>query len=175
VNEDGREDEAIGSGLANDAEIDGLSKQVGAIATTSAKSEVGEAGRKTADTLKSGERIASALEIWEEETDMFKVHQDELQKWDAKKERLLSGDTKLTDDQMKEIELEKPKLPARNPYIIASRLDSEIPEAYVLHVIEGVRSSDLEQSLLTLSFTNVMMFLNVIAVWIEKVCSKNLR
>ncbi|KAJ3120546.1 hypothetical protein HK101_006927, partial [Irineochytrium annulatum] len=137
---------AIGSGV----DLEGAGADL--FAAQGEDQEVGQAGKKTSETLKAGERVVAALELWEEEVEMLTLYRAEMEKW--RKSGAVEGG--------------RPKRPARSPFVIAARKEKDIPEAYVLHVVEGVRTADLEQALLVLSFPNVINMLRIVTVWIEK-------
>ncbi|KAJ3414799.1 hypothetical protein HDV05_006046 [Chytridiales sp. JEL 0842] len=145
-----KEDGGIGTGVDEEVEgglVKGNKEEVG---------EVGAAGKKTVESLKAGERLVQALEIWEEEVDAQGLYEKELKKWEASKK----ANPKYNEP--------KPKPEPRNPFIIASRLDGEIPEAYVLFVANAIRGADLEQALMVLNLERCMALLGCIKVWIEK-------
>ncbi|KAJ3390991.1 hypothetical protein HDU84_006663 [Entophlyctis sp. JEL0112] len=148
LEEDERGAQAIGSGVVTDSEIEGPSKPV-------VDTEVGNATRKTIQTMLASEQILNALEIYEEEKEKSELDAAAIKKWE---ERKRAGE-----------KVEKPKPEPRNPYIIAANLDGWPSEAYLLYVIEGVRSSDLEQALLVLPFLKLVALLKIVCVWIEKV------
>ncbi|KAI9021171.1 WD40-repeat-containing domain protein [Hyaloraphidium curvatum] len=96
------------------------------------------AGRKTAEALKAGEEIMEALDVWE-------------------------------DDKGKEEEARRTGgVRSRNPYIAESRDPEMEAEKYVLGVVEGIRSAELEDALLVLPFARVTMLLAVLCVWVER-------
>ncbi|KAJ3313416.1 hypothetical protein HDU76_002636 [Blyttiomyces sp. JEL0837] len=166
VEDDDRYEGAIGSGVTTDADIDGLSKQLNGVSASGATAEVGDAGRKTAESLKAGERISAALEIWEEETDMMNLYKNEMQRYRERYEALKNSGSSKSELKAFE-EASKPKIPKRNPFVVSANVDKYPPEMYVLRVLEGVRSADLEQALLVLSFTVVVKLIKVIVVWTE--------
>ncbi|ORY49061.1 WD40 repeat-like protein [Rhizoclosmatium globosum] len=139
LDDDDKNNRAIGSGVATDAEIDGVSKSVSGMGTSGEAAEVGDASRKTAQTMLAGEKIIAAMDICEEET--------EKKAMDAAAEA-------------------KPE--PSNPYVVAAQLEDWPPEAYVLHVVEGIRSGDLEQALLMLPFAKVIELLKILLVWVEQ-------
>jgi U3 small nucleolar RNA-associated protein 12 len=130
-----RQDRPIGSGVAGP---DGLLPDV-------ERDEIGMAGKTTAETLKAGERIIEALDVWDSDRVNLDRHQ------------LL---IKTGQDVPP---------PQRNPYIIATGNLEMLPEEYVLSVVEKVRSGDLEEALLVLPFSRVAMLLTNVAFWIKKV------
>ncbi|KAJ3031686.1 UNVERIFIED_CONTAM: hypothetical protein HDU68_001203 [Siphonaria sp. JEL0065] len=165
LDDDEKNNRAIGSGVATDADIDGLSKSVSGMGTNGDAAEVGDAARKTAQTLLAGEKIISAMEICEEETEKKELDAKALERWEAK-----AAATKAlaAKEGTKEKLEEKPKPEPSNPYVVAAGLEDWPPEAYVLHVIEGIRSGDLEQALLVLPFAKVIELLKILLIWVEQ-------
>ncbi|OAJ41906.1 hypothetical protein, variant [Batrachochytrium dendrobatidis JEL423] len=111
----------------------------------SAFQEVGVAGFKATDTLKAGEKIIEALAVWEKERGDF--------------------------DKYEKLRLKDPNVapPPRSPFVIALGRPDILPEEYVLHVITLIRSSQIDEALLVLPFSNVIDLLKCISFWIEKV------
>ncbi|KAJ3055905.1 hypothetical protein HK097_008804 [Rhizophlyctis rosea] len=128
-----RHDQAIGSG-AVDAEF----KEEGRV------DEVGVPGKKTAETLKAGEKVIEALDVWEEERGAFDTY-----------ERVRKSNPDLAP-------------PSRHPLVLATGKPDLSPEGFVLHVVERIRSSDLEEALLVLPFVKVVAMLKCLVVWTEK-------
>ncbi|KAI8929330.1 WD40-repeat-containing domain protein [Entophlyctis helioformis] len=106
--------------------------------------EVGAAGTKTADTLKAGEKIMEALEVWEKERGDF-----------DKYDRLRARNVDVAP-------------PPRSPFVIATGKPDMLPEEYVLFVVSQIRSSQLDEALLVLPFSQVIGLLKCVAFWIEK-------
>lgn len=107
--------------------------------------EVGSAGKKTMETLKAGETILEAIEIYEDE-------KGKMEEYEQLKKITPGGDV--------------PR-PSRNPYILATNNPDMTPEEYVLRTIKGIRSSELEEALLVLPFAKVIMLFESVAYWIE--------
>ncbi|KAJ3011618.1 hypothetical protein HKX48_006726 [Thoreauomyces humboldtii] len=135
-----RFDAPIGSG----ADVDPENRQQGN------KSEVATAGKATADTLKAGERIIEALDVWEEERRMF--------------------------DQYERMKLADPNapLPPRSPFVLATGKPDLTPEQYVLHVASKIKAAEIGEALLVLPFAKVTALLRNIVVWIERKWSPSL-
>ncbi|KAH6560029.1 hypothetical protein BASA50_003229 [Batrachochytrium salamandrivorans] len=126
--------QAIGSG-APDADTE---------AGMNAAHEVGVAGSKTVDTLKSGEKIIEALAVWEKERADFNKY------------------------DMLRIKDPNTAPPPRSPFVIATGRPDMLPEEYVLYVVGQIRSSQLDEALLVLPFTNVIDLLKCVSYWIQK-------
>lgn len=142
-------DAPIGSGVNKDGEEDNENHH---LTTSYEKQEVGDATIKTMESLKSGEKIMEACQVYVEEVASWSVYKTSLDAWKAsgKKEG-------------------QPVPPSRNPWIIAmGKLDIS-PEEYVLKVIEKVRSAELEEALLVLPFEKVVLLLEIITKWVKKV------
>ena len=54
--------------------------------------------------------------------------------------------------------------PETNPHLIGKS-----PTEYLLYTIKSIPANDLEQALLTISFTNVLILLRYLDEWIQKV------
>lgn len=59
-----------------------------------------------------------------------------------------------------------PGLPQKHPILAALKLTGS---EYILRTIKGIRSSDLDEALLVLPFTQIIFLLSVIKEWIKKV------
>jgi len=108
--------------------------------------EVGSAGKKTMETLKAGETILEAIEVYEDE-------KGKMEEYEQLKKITPGGNV--------------PR-PARNPYILALHIPDLTPEEYVLREIKRIKSSELEEALLVLPFSKVIMLFESIAFWIEQ-------
>ena len=108
--------------------------------------EVDAAGRRTLETVKGGERIMEALDVLEEERGKWELHEAE--------KRALAPGTKIAP-------------PKPHPLLQATKMAS--PEQYVLHVVGGVPSAELEEALLVLSLSYVTKLLACVDVWFSKV------
>ena len=60
--------------------------------------------------------------------------------------------------------------PPRNPLVVALGIPNIGPEEFVLTMIQKIKSSQLEEALLMLPFSDVMNLLKNLAFWIERVC-----
>jgi U3 small nucleolar RNA-associated protein 12 len=140
---DGRDEGAIGSGA-----LDGAGDLIGGgeEREEDGGGEAGLAGAKSKDTLKAGEKLFEALEIWAEE-------RGNLEAW---KLSIARGDKGVVK-------------PTVSPFIVALGDADMTPELYVLHVLERVRASDLEQALVVLPFVRIEDLLTCIASWSEQV------
>ncbi|KAI9332206.1 quinon protein alcohol dehydrogenase-like superfamily [Obelidium mucronatum] len=165
LDEDEKNNRAIGSGVATDADIDGLSKSVSGMGTSGEAAEVGDAARKTTQTLLAGEKIIAAMNICEEETEKKELDAKALERWE---EKARVAKALAAKDGTKEKLEEKPKPEPSNPYVVSAGLEDWPPEAYVLHVVEGIRSGDLEQALLVLPFAKVIELLKILLVWVQQ-------
>ncbi|KAH0518405.1 WD repeat-containing protein 3 [Microtus ochrogaster] len=99
------------------------------------------AGKKTIETVKAAERIMEAIELYREETAKIKEHRA------------------ICRAAGKEV-----PLPV-NPILMAYGNIS--PSAYVLEVIKGVKSSELEEALLVLPFSYVPDILSLLNEFIQ--------
>ncbi|XP_075837910.1 WD repeat-containing protein 3 [Microtus pennsylvanicus] len=100
------------------------------------------AGKKTIETVKAAERIMEAIELYREETAKIKEHRA------------------ICRAAGKEV-----PLPV-NPILMAYGNIS--PSAYVLEVIKGVKSSELEEALLVLPFSYVPDILSLLNDFIQR-------
>jgi len=108
--------------------------------------EVDRAGRRTLETVKAGERIIDALEIAEEEENKAKVYQAEL--------AAAGPGAKVAP-------------PTVHPLLTAT--NSKTPAQYVLHVVAGIPSAELEEALLVLPFNHILQLIGCIDEWFTKV------
>jgi U3 small nucleolar RNA-associated protein 12 len=139
---EGRDEGGVGSG-ALDGAGDLIQQEEG---EEDAGGEVGLAGAKTKDTLKAGEKLLEALEVWAEERAAL----------DAYKIQVGRGDKGVVAHKT-------------SPFIVALGDPDMTPELYVLHVLERVRASSLEQALVVLPFVMIENLLTCIASWSEQV------
>ncbi|KAJ3254442.1 hypothetical protein HK103_007160 [Boothiomyces macroporosus] len=102
------------------------------------------ATKSTMESLKSGELLSEALVIWQKENEDFEKYQQMV---------------KSNPDAAK---------PARHPIVISSGLKDKSPEEYILHVVNSIRPSHLNDALLTLPFHQVITLLECLAKLIEK-------
>ncbi|KAJ3314266.1 hypothetical protein HDV04_000632 [Boothiomyces sp. JEL0838] len=102
------------------------------------------ATKSTMESLKSGELLSEALIIWQKENEDFEKYQQMV---------------KSNPDVAK---------PARHPIVISSGLKDKSPEEYILHVVNSIRPSHLNDALLTLPFHQVITLLECLAKLIEK-------
>ncbi|VTJ76375.1 Hypothetical predicted protein [Marmota monax] len=98
-------------------------------------------GRKTIETVKAAERIMEAIELYREETAKMKEHQA------------------ICKAAGKEVPL------PINPILMAYGNIS--PSAYVLEIFKGIKSSELEESLLVLPFSYVPDILKLFNEFIQ--------
>ncbi|KAI9091554.1 WD40-repeat-containing domain protein [Phlyctochytrium arcticum] len=133
-----RYEAAIGSGV-DPSDLDNV--QTSALTTT--PTEVAPAGKKTADTLKAGERLIEALDVWAEERATLDTYL-ELKKTNPDAQPL-----------------------APSPFIVATGKSDMAPEEYVLFVTQKIRSADLDEALLILPMSKAIALLKNIVVWIE--------
>ncbi|XP_038059666.1 WD repeat-containing protein 3-like [Patiria miniata] len=105
-------------------------------------SEVGAAGRQTADTVKAAERIMEALELYKEETAKEEEH-EEIRR------------------------ASKKEIPPMKKHPILQAYGNISPTRYVLEVIRKVKSSELEESLLVIPFSYVLELLPLLETFIS--------
>lgn len=103
--------------------------------------------KQTAETLMDGERIMEALTLADDERSVFAEYEESIA-------RLGPDDTMRLQP------------PPRNPVLAAYDLE---PEAYVLRVVEKVRSTSLHDALLVLPFGKVVSLMNYLNIWAQKV------
>ncbi|TPX38895.1 hypothetical protein SeMB42_g01549 [Synchytrium endobioticum] len=137
---DGRNDAPIGSGVED---LDGL-EAVAIPNENAGKGEVGLASRQTSTSLKSGEKVVEALEIWEEESVALVAYEQ----------------AKLTNPNVAK--------PAQSPYITVLNDPAMTHDRYVLRTVQMIRPADLEEALLTLPFTQVLQLLRCMVAWTQK-------
>ncbi|KAJ3270719.1 hypothetical protein HDV01_007475 [Terramyces sp. JEL0728] len=106
--------------------------------------QVEPATKSTMESLKAGELLSEALIIWQKENEDFEKYQMMV---------------KSNPDVAK---------PARHPIVISTGLQEKSPEEYILHVVNAIRPSHLNDALLTLPFHQVITLLECVAKLIEK-------
>ncbi|KAI8820199.1 WD40-repeat-containing domain protein [Fimicolochytrium jonesii] len=131
-------DAPVGSGIAAD-DPDHMRPDTGDNAD-----EAAAPGKATAGTLKAGERLIEALDVWEEERRNLDAY-----------ERVKAGNPDAVP-------------PPRSPFIVALNIPDITPEGYVLHVAQKIRASDLDEALLVLPFAKVVALLKNIVAWIDR-------
>ncbi|KAJ3330218.1 hypothetical protein HDU93_000498, partial [Gonapodya sp. JEL0774] len=135
VNDDQRYNRAIGSLVPTDdgtlpVEEDG----------------VGAPGKTTKETLKAGEKLMEALDVYAEE----KEKEEEYRK------------------AVKANPSNPPPPPPRSPYIIATG-ESDMPaDRYVLRTFERIRQADLEEALLVMPMSKLPLLVDVLSCWVAK-------
>lgn len=128
----------IGSGVeGNDSSMD--------------QDTVGSATKKTVESLKGGEKIMEAIDVWESERAQIAIYLKQKAHSDANPDST------------------PPALPPRSPWIVAIGKMDISPEEYVLRVIEKISSAELEEALLILGFQYVRKMLEIVYKWIRKV------
>ncbi|KAI8911921.1 WD40-repeat-containing domain protein [Powellomyces hirtus] len=136
-----RYDAPIGSG----ADVDDELKQ-----QSGTNTEVAAAGKSTAETLKAGECIIEALDVWEEERRNFDQYE---------RMKKAAGSAAAAAEV---------PAPPRSPFVLATGKPDLTPEQFVLFVAQKVKAAEMEEALLVLPFSKVVMLLKNIVVWIEK-------
>ncbi|KAJ3180345.1 hypothetical protein HDU85_004050 [Gaertneriomyces sp. JEL0708] len=121
----------------------GSGAEEGAMRAEENNDETGAAGKKTGETLKAGERLLEALEVYEEDRRNLTV-------W----------------KRLKEKTPELP-MPQRSPFIVATGKTDISGEGYVLGVASKIRAGDLEQALVVLPFNGIISLLRCLVVWAE--------
>jgi len=106
------------------------------------ENEAAFAGKKTIETVKAAERLMEAIHLYKEEEEKMSVFKETCEK---------SGTVG--------------PLPEVHP-ILKAHGNIE-PVKYVLQVLKKIRSSELEESLLVLPFSNVMDLLQLINLWMQ--------
>ncbi len=96
-----------------------------------------------------GERIMEALTLADDERRIFAEYEESVARSGANDAMQLQP-------------------PPRNPVLAAYDLE---PEAYVLRVVEKVRSTSLHDALLVLPFGKVVSLMNYLNIWAQKVSS----
>ncbi|CAG8537832.1 10629_t:CDS:10 [Paraglomus brasilianum] len=105
--------------------------------------EVSTAGKQTMETLKAGERIIEAIEIADEDKAVWEEY-----------------------NQRRETCMHPGPPPTRNPILVA--LGNLTGDQYLLRIVEKVRSTELEESLLVLPFGKVISLLSYLDSWAKK-------
>ncbi|KAJ7591170.1 hypothetical protein C8J56DRAFT_1136000 [Mycena floridula] len=107
--------------------------------------EVSAVSKQTTETLMAGERIMEALEL-------------------ADTERAAFRDYSEATSRMAEDDAMRLQPPPRNPVLAAYDME---PEAYVLHVIEKIATTALQDALLVLPFTQVISLMGYLNIWAQ--------
>ncbi|RKO94913.1 WD40 repeat-like protein, partial [Caulochytrium protostelioides] len=135
----------IGSGVTPD---DAAATGALVSADAAALAERGDATKKTLEALRATDRILEALEVWATDRPALDAY-----------ERALAVAASSSSSSS------APAKPTPSPYIMALGLRDTRPEFYVLHVMQAVRSGDLEEALVSLAFAKVTDLLHVVAFW----------
>lgn len=135
-----RVDEAIG------AHVDGEENEKEAGDSSSS------AAMHSLQSLKASEKILEALQVFSEERKLLALYRQQLGRWHA-------GGCKSA----------KPLVYQRNPYIIATGNLDMTSEEYALSVLERIKSTELEQSIMLLGFSSVLILLELVYIWTCKV------
>ncbi|KXS14190.1 WD40 repeat-like protein [Gonapodya prolifera JEL478] len=135
VNDDQRYNRAIGSLVPNE---DG--------SLPVEEDNVAAPGKKTKETLKAGERMIEALDVYSEEREKELQHQK----------------------AVKANPTNPPPPPPRSPYIVATGDPDMSADRYVLRVFERIRQADLEEALLVLPLSKLPILIDVISRWVTK-------
>jgi len=105
------------------------------------------AGKRTLETIKAGEKLAETIEMCEAEK-----KKNELQELIAKKD--------LSNEELQQ------RKSSTQPTETNPLLLNLSPSAYLLRTLKGIRSSDLEEALYVLPFSNVIQFFDYLNEWI---------
>ncbi|KAL6045453.1 beta transducin [Balamuthia mandrillaris] len=120
------------------------------------KSETGSAGKRTIATVKAAERLGDAVTLAEEESNKRHEYLQEL----AEAEKV------ATPEEIEE--KTKKGLPLIAPPTANILLGGKSPSEYLLGVLKGIRSSELEEALLVLPFTTVLTFFKYLNEWMRE-------
>ncbi|XBW36294.1 hypothetical protein QEN19_001883 [Hanseniaspora menglaensis] len=99
--------------------------------------------KQTMESLKAGERLMSALDLGITEIENWDNYNEQMAKWNINK--ATSGP--------------QPMKPSQNPILMAIR---KTPEEYILETLLKIKSSQLEDALLAMSFSYTLRFLKFI-------------
>lgn len=121
-----------------EADLEAPEREPLVLGTHTDEAEAAPAGRKTLETVGAADQIIDAIDIATSEEEKLKEYAE-----DAKHNP-------------------SAKAPPPNPLLLGRN-----PSAYVLSVVSGVRSSDLEQALLLLPFNDALKLLSYVLLWLE--------
>eukprot|EP01100_Stratorugosa_tubuloviscum_P005041 TRINITY_DN228_c1_g1_i1.p1 TRINITY_DN228_c1_g1~~TRINITY_DN228_c1_g1_i1.p1 ORF type:complete len:952 (+),score=435.85 TRINITY_DN228_c1_g1_i1:48-2903(+) len=110
--------------------------------------EVSKPTKETIETIKASENLIEALILAENEIKEIKIYEAE--------QAIKENDAKLENKIKKRV--------SKNALLA----QFETPGDYILSVLESIRTSELDESLLLLPFAQVISLLNFIGEWVEK-------
>jgi U3 small nucleolar RNA-associated protein 12 len=145
-----KEDRAIGSGAGG---ADGDEQDANAGGADDKAAEADMVKKQTVESLMAGEKILEALELCENDSQVWRDYQESLEKAPAGvREGLLP--------------------PQRNPRLLAMSREGDPEDGitgaeYVRRVIEGLKGPGLEDALLVLPFDRVRTLVGCLDVWIK--------
>ena len=119
-------------------------------------------GKKTLETLKSGERLLEAIELATTEIQLQKQYEDEVETISKMKEEQNSTRIKLPD-------VELPSKPQPNVLMMGLT-----PSKFVLKALMSISSADLEQSLMLLPFDAATRLMGFFDDWLKEVKKKKI-
>lgn len=117
------------------------------------KTETGLAQKKTSRTIRSVERLMEALDVYAEESAKLKHHEEVMAAYEAmKRQAALKG---TGSDQLPPVPVREPV----NPHLLVYQTDC--PHRFMLEVLTRLKSNEVEETLLELSFTYLTQLLTI--------------
>jgi U3 small nucleolar RNA-associated protein 12 len=118
------------------------------------KEEVGKASVQTLESVKSAEKLMEALAIASKELQNAKDYQ----------QALIEAEKRMSKEEIAKLKAQNQPLLA--PPVPHEDLKGQSPSEYVLGVVRSIRSAELEEALLMLTFTQVTDLLRFLNEWV---------
>lgn len=115
---------------------------------TEDKAESTKATKLTLDTVKAGEKLIDALELILTEEDNWKTYEKDVEK--AKQLKVKNPEASVPKPPSNELMLGK------------------TPNEYLMHIIKGIRSSDLDEALLLLPIGLALKLITFLDHWVKQ-------
>lgn len=125
------------------------------------------AGAQTLETIKAGEKIMEALELarnekerWDEYEKAVEAAQQQHKERKSLEEQYLG---KKRSRESRDEGAALPPPPAANPFLLGKSASD-----HVLQVVRGIAANDLEQALMVLPFSDTLVVLEYLLVWLRE-------
>ena len=130
-----------------------------------ATDDVGRAGVRTLESVKSGEKLLIALELCVEEDKKQKKYLADLEEWDESFDRLVKAG--LVQEEKRKTMDGRPPEPEKSALLMKST-----PSEYLFKILTSIPSPGLEDALLMVPFSYVVWLLGYLNEWIGGGCRR---
>lgn len=125
------------------------------------------AGTQTLETIKAGEKVMEALEVARDERQRWQEYEVAVEAAQAQHRQRAALEEQYLGQKRsraaRDAEAALPPPPAANPFLLGKSASD-----HVLQVVRGIRANDLEQALMVLPFTDTLVVLEYLLVWLRE-------